>query len=408
METPNSVTAGQTDTGPDRILSGLLDYFLKNPLLVLWNAALVLGGLTCFSHFTAIRYFPDLDFKTASSFLVGVALLGVAMMSMLAAMLVVPSYLIRTEVWKPYLVLQAVSMSEEGTQGADPRSGRRLLPFTTVSLLHGLTALSFWILVASFFIDDAFLAYGQRLRYVSGIALTLWIGVLVWLNYRWKRQGVHGDARAARWPALERKERRISLTIWIVVFPGILLLLILSAGRLDSEDLAGHLYVAGFAVGFIMANIGLAATDFSSTQSYWKIPVVAAFLVIFYLNIPSNPLSLTRTISVSLAIGDLNATRLVVKRPTCDALNLIVPKACSVASEALGCVWPSSLANRIGNEYLLVFKAPAGNAEIRVPIPKAEVLVWATSDSDAALREACNMTSGSSSQPAMQEPSARP
>jgi hypothetical protein len=63
-----------------------------------------------------------------------------------------------------------------------------------------------------------------------------------------------------------------------------------------------------------------------------------------------------------------------------------------IDSDTAGSFRPKTLANRIGNEYLLLIEVPAadtangqarggtskhgGSTEIRISIPKSEVLIW--------------------------------
>ena len=174
--------------------------------------------------------------------------------------------------------------------------------------------------------------------------------------------------------------------------------------------MAGHLWFLGFTVALIVVNTGLAVTNFHSPKSYLVFPLMGAMLMVLYLSMPSNTLSITRAVFSSLAIGDLGSSRFVVKRQTCEAVNLLAPGACSVASETAGCIRPQTLANRIGNEYLLVLRAPgqAGSKPmtskdqntphlaIKVPIPKSEVLAWGTVDANDTTWKACTQIDAAS------------
>jgi hypothetical protein len=391
----------------------LVDYCLKNPFLVLWNVALILGGIITFSHFVSIKYFPDLDVKTASSFLLGIALLGVSLMSVLAIVFVVPSYLIRNEIWRPYYLHHPAATGQEAVQVSDDIEKKRWFPFIALSFFHGLTAFFFWIFCASFLIENSHAHYRNIALIVSAVGFTLSILAMLGLNYSWKRKDVRdGLSTDGRLGHGKPAQHLTFVFIWVVIYPGYLILLAMSARKLDQNDIAGHLCVLAFAVAFIIVNTGLAITNFSSARSYLKIPAMAALLTVGYLSIPSNPLTITRAVFTTLAIGDLGSSQFVVKRPTCDAVNLIAPGACEVASESAGCIRPQSLANRIGAEYLLVLKVQmhtrgkigpqmnqsAMSTEMKVPIPKSEVLVWGTVDADNVYWAACSTATKGHSQ----------
>ncbi|NYE60078.1 cyanate permease [Duganella sp. 1224] len=75
----------------------LLDATLKNPFITMWNLALIIGGLIALVYFAQLGYLPDLDLKTASSFLLAVALVGVFLSAILMVIFNVPSLMIRSE-----------------------------------------------------------------------------------------------------------------------------------------------------------------------------------------------------------------------------------------------------------------------------------------------------------------------
>lgn len=380
----------------------LADYCLKNPFLVLWNCALILGGVIAFAHFTNIGYFPDLDVKTASSFLLGIALLGFLLISILAVLFAIPSYMIRTEVWKRYYLHDPTVTGQAAEPVPASIEKRRRVLLVCLTLCHGLAAFFFWLFIVSFALKDT--PYKENLRYVCGGGFILMILVLLGLGSWWRRRLARDDATFGGRLGQSHKAQHFTLSsIWLIILPGYLILILLSAGKLRENDIDGHLVIFAFAVAFIVANAILAVTSFRSPKSYWIVPVVPAVLLLIYVSIPSNPFSITRTVFFSLSLGDVGNSRFVVKRPMCDAVNLTVPGACEVASESLGCIRPKSVANRIGSEYLLILaeRAPIrktgrpGNVdaedapEIKVPIPKSEVLAWAIANAHSANWVAC-------------------
>ncbi|MGO4476235.1 hypothetical protein AB4Z32_08250 [Massilia sp. 2TAF26] len=391
--------------------SKLMDYFLKNPFLVLWNVVLILGGLITFAQFASIGYFPDLDIKTASSFLLGIALSGVSLVSILAAVMVLPSVLIRNEIWKPYFLHRPVEASQMQIRVTSEMEARRRIPFLVLCLFHGLMAFFAWMFIASFFIDDTHERYRFFVRALSGGGTGLLITGFAGVDFLWKRMDERDNAGEDGRRGHSRKAQHFfSIFIWVILYPGYLLLLLLAVGKLRENDMAGHLWVLGFTIALIVVNTGLAVTNFHSPKSYLIFPLMGTMLMVLYLSMPSNTLSITRAVFSSLAIGDLGSSRFVVKRQTCDAVNLLVPGACDVASETAGCIRPHTLANRIGNEYLLVLRVP-GQAvpksmtskdqitpqlAIKVPIPKSEVLAWGTVDANDATWKACTQIGAAS------------
>jgi hypothetical protein len=380
------------------------DYCFKNPFLVLWNVALILGGVITFSHFVSIGYFPDLDIKTASAFLLGIALLGVSLVSLLAVVLIVPSYLIRSEIWRPYYLYHAVVPGHAVERvGADIERKRRPT-FAVLSLFHGLVAFFFWISIGSFFIADSHWRYRNAVSSVGAFGFIFTVTALIILHCIWtKRVMPEGHSPDDRMGHSYRAQHLTFISIWWLLSPGYLLLLSIGAGKIDENQVGGHLFLLGFALAFILANTWLAIRNFDSISSYWRAVLMTALLTVGYLAIPSNPLNITRAVFNSLAIGDLGSSQFVVKRPTCDAVNLIAPDACEIASESAGCIRPQSLANRIGSEYILVVNAPMRTRElssrktgqsivrknIKIPILKSEVLAWGAIDSDNAAWKAC-------------------
>jgi hypothetical protein len=128
-------------------LERLLDYAFKNPFIAMWNLALIVGGFIALVYFTQIGYFPDLDLKSGSSFLIGIAFLGIFLSALLAIVFTVPSWMIRTEVWRNYLQLK------ERVPGMEPQAisiemeRKRRLPFIAFASLHGLAAACFWLFI---------------------------------------------------------------------------------------------------------------------------------------------------------------------------------------------------------------------------------------------------------------------
>lgn len=401
MSRSDSSAAGASGSDSKSIREKILDYCLKNPFLVLWNAALILGGLITFSHFTRIGYFPDLDVKAVSSFLLGIALLGLVLILVLGLVLVAPSYLVRNDIWKTHYLFSPALAGQERSQVSEETEKQRRGPFLILNLCYGLIAFSFWIFFSTFFISEAHGPYRYIVRIISFIAFFLLILTLSWLIYSWKIRGeLVSDGRVGHGHVIQHVKFGI---IWFSLIASNLLLIFLSAARLKEEDAFGHVIVVLFVIALIIINSYLSTKNFASEKSYWVVPAMGALLITVYLIIPSNPFSITRAVFSSLAIGDIGNIQFVVKRPTCDAVNLIASEACEVASETMGCIRPERMDNRVGGEYLLIFKVrdrfiekseskkdlSLKSLEVRVPIPKSEVLTWGSANTGSVDWKAC-------------------
>lgn len=412
---PSDTNVPPRPEGTDgRNLSSLQDYIFKNPFLVLWNSALILGGLITFGHFSSIKYFPDLDIKTASSFLLGIALLGLLLTTLLAVSLVAPSYLLRNEIWNNYFLHEPRTSGQPCLRVSSDVEKRRRLPFLTLNLCYGLAAFFAFVFLSNYLIDHSYAQYRKNVQMVGGIGLALSLAAQLWGNRYWKqrdrRENILSNGRRGH----SHVTQHVTLAlIWMMVSPGYLLLLTLAVGKLKESDLIGHLCILLFVPIFIVVNACLSIMNFNSPKSLLIVPAVAAVLTLVYLSLPSNPLSITRTVFASFAIGDLGSSRFVVKRATCDAVNLIAAGTCEIASESAGCIRPKSLANRIGSEYLLVLepRVETGGAgdvqtikraprtEIRVPIPKSEVLVWGSGDANDKGWASCKAAANINNEP---------
>jgi hypothetical protein len=395
MQSDDASPLPRREGSDSRNLSSLQDYVFKNPFLVLWNSALILGGLITFGHFSSIKYFPDLDIKTASSFLLGIALLGLLLTTLLALSLVAPSYLLRNEIWINYFLHEPRNPGQACLRVSADVEMRRRLPFLILNLCYGLASFFAFVILCSYLIDRSYGQYRENVRMVGGIGLVFSLATQLWADRYWKQRDRADNTLSNGRRGHSNVAQHVSLAfIWIMVSPGYLLLLTLAVGKLKESDLIGHLCILLFVLIFIVVNAGLSITNFNSAKSLLIVPAVAAVLTLGYLSLPSNPLSITRTVFASFAIGDLGSTIFVVKRATCDAVNLIAAGTCEIASESAGCIRPKSLANRIGSEYLLVLEPHvesgvagdvrtiqrAPGTEVRVPIPKSEVLVWGSGD----------------------------
>jgi hypothetical protein len=392
----------------EKIWNWFLEYCVRNPFFVLWNLALISGGLITLVHFVSIGYFPDLDIKTASSFLMGIALLGLFLVLLLSIMLVIPSYLIRAQVWNPYCLHKPAIPGAPVVRVSKEIEKRRQLPFAFLSILYGAIAFFAWIFVFSFSLPDSSVGYRHTVRTVTAVGVVVCVVLLFVLRYigvrQTKQRGVSVDSLFGHSYLAQHFQL---LFIWLIVYPGYLLLLALAANKLHADDGGAHAALVAFAFALAFANTSLAVVSLDSPKSYWFFPFICVFLIFVYLSIPTNTFSLTRSVFSSLGIGDIDNTKFIVKKSTCDAVNLLVPGSCKIASDAAGCIRPQNLANRIGNDYLLTLEMAGAKVattpnewhanshkKIVIPVPKSEVLAWGVVPGGGPSEDACGAPGG--------------
>lgn len=83
------------DTQKKSFWEKLIDYIAKNPFLVLWNVAIIIGGLVGYYHYLHVGYLPEVDIKSMGTILVALALTGVLMTGFLTITFCFPSIYLR-------------------------------------------------------------------------------------------------------------------------------------------------------------------------------------------------------------------------------------------------------------------------------------------------------------------------
>ncbi len=178
---------------------------------------------------------------------------------------------------------------------------------------------------------------------------------------------------------------------WLLVAPGTAIMMLLSLGKTGGDNIGDISLTLMFVVCYLAANAGLAVHDFKPPVSYLAYLVAGTFLFVFYVILPANPVSISQGAFSIYAVGAVPNTVFIVKSPVCDAVNSLAEHACQpIGDGTSGCIKPKRMASRIGNEFLLVL---SGETDIKVPVQKADVLVWGTAINPKRLEKSCPVKS---------------
>jgi len=344
----NIMTPEQDKPGPEKpsIAERLLDAMLKNPFVTMWNLALVIGGLIALIYFAQLGYLPDLDLKTASSFLLAVAFLGIFLSALLILVFNVPSLMMRSD-----------------RKQDDPDTGKS---FAFRTFVCGAIGASFWLMIFGLFgLDPGHEALGRQISIASGAILLICVAViayLAWKTYRGRPMDFVG--RDLIW-----------LFTWLMLAPTFWGLALMRIRAPSHDDINTLLFTGLFMLIVIAFNAILAAVPLNSRKAYAKYLALSVCLPVAYLAMPTESKSLPSAVFSGFSLGGLKNTAFIVKEPACKALNLLAPEACAATTDKdLGCVKPVQLASRVGNEFLLIVKY--GDKEVNVPVQKTDVLMW--------------------------------
>ena len=167
METEQSLSAGAGGTAPGplplesqprrAVPAWLADYLRANLMAVVWQSAVVLGGLILAVHFLYIGFFPDLDWQSSLALLAVIAVTGLSIWVLGSLLLAFPSY-----TWVIFLEDLAEGPPAQHTAHpvdinpppsreyhvASPPDEDAGLSWWKPSLLFGGPALLFWLLFA--------------------------------------------------------------------------------------------------------------------------------------------------------------------------------------------------------------------------------------------------------------------
>lgn len=347
----------------------LLDYIVKNPFLVLWNIAAIIGGLVGYYHYLRVGYLPEVDIKSMGTILVALALTGVLMTGLLTVTFCFPAIYLRglfksktDGTLSPEIELKCI------------RASGLVMLITAVNGV-GLAAIVLWLFSEKKFqLPDAqFVLLGTILVTLACMA-------------RWRLRSFHEYYR-------DIGKFIYSSFVWMVSLLLLSLYLIGSVISNDELSTTGKVLITilFFAV-IIFSNIGLAvkgAPNLGRTKLFINVGLAIAPVFIF-LVIVSSKFSLETEIFSRLGLGRIEHSFFLVTPQACNALNVVRENTCLRVSDARlqreeqrGCVRPTYLENRIGTEYLLVYPIPVERTssrrrtEISIPLKKTDVLIWA-------------------------------
>jgi hypothetical protein len=166
MQTEQSLSAGAGAAASDPLPpepprraapAWLTDYLRANLMAVVWQSAVVLGGVILAVHFLYIGFFPELDWQSSLALLAVIALTGLSIWVLICLLLTFPSF-----VWLTFLedLVEGPPVGDAAHHPvidsppsgayhvAGPPDGTAGLSWWKPSLLFGGPALFFWLLFA--------------------------------------------------------------------------------------------------------------------------------------------------------------------------------------------------------------------------------------------------------------------
>lgn len=166
------------------------------------------------------------------------------------------------------------------------------------------------------------------------------------------------------------------LVAWAMVSPSFWLLVLMRVRTPEGDGVS--LGLAGAFISLlIIVNSVMSALRYDTRKQWLAFALLSLSLPLIYLTLPSDQPSIPENVFKKLSLGGISNATIVIKKPACDGINVLLPNACAMRSGTdIGCVTPARMANRLG-EYLLVFEA--GQQKIKVPLQKNDVIVWSIS-----------------------------
>jgi hypothetical protein len=344
----NIMTPEQDKPGPEKpsIAERLLDAMLKNPFVTMWNLALVIGGLIALIYFAQLGYLPDLDLKTASSFLLAVAFLGIFLSALLILVFNVPGLMMRSDRKKD-----------------DPDTDKS---FAFRAFLWGATGASFWLLMFGVFgLPHRYEVLGRWISLAGALALVVCIAIIFFVARKTHREHpLHFIGRDF-----------IRMFMWLIIAPSLWYMAVTRFRSPSHDDIDTLLLSGVFMIIVIAFNAGSAVVRLNSYRGYTLYFALSVSLPMIYLWMPTESKSLPTAVFSGFSFGGLQNTAFIVKEPACKGLDVLAPGTCTATTgKDFGCVKPILLASRVGSEFLLIIKS--GERQIKVPVQKTDVLTW--------------------------------
>lgn len=389
IKIPSNQSAPDSSPDSTSILSKLPTYFKENPFLTLLNLGLIIGGSIAFTFFAKIEYLPDLDLNDATSLLIGIALIGIVASLALSICLLLPSWLIQTLWSELHNAKASTAKSDDLKALKEARSTDILFSGTLV----GVITFFGWILALNLYSSFDWELLG------GGIVVLLVFALIQVYRYRRASKKFKPEIIELAF-GNNRKFVFFNLGLfaaWLIPCFLLILISIDSIITLNREaNWGGIIAGLGLLILVVFSNSLLAALHITNRDNriliFQSYIFIALALLVSFLGLPGNPISLVNTPFRILHLGDIQNSFFIVKEDTCNTFNTLIPASCSKIDKA-GCIHPKSVASRIGSEYLLVFEGPQipnkKPKDISVPLKKEDVLGWSFG-SGAEMPQACS------------------
>lgn len=387
----NQEITAHNDSITNLASSRILEFIKNNPFLTLLNVGLMIGGILAYAFFAKINYLPEFDLQNATTLLIGIALVGIAVTLGLGICFILPSVFIQN-IWRLiHPPTEDIDLDEDSFKEIKNQHSYAL---SISSTLAGIVIVAEWILIAT--LNTHFEPY------LLLLSISLPAAFLLFQYWSYKKNQSRFDKKDVEKiygnPIKFICSNFLLLAAWII--PGFILILIL-AHPFESLYVTKSWYSLGwliFSLIVIIVNNSILAAGHISHKPKGKLVFQSYVLITFsclivYANLPNNQTSLINVPFQILHLGNVSHSVFVVNSEDCKMLNTLKTNACfEIKDTNLGCVVPKRLASRIGTEYLLIFDANVMDAklkpyEITIPLKKDHVLGW--SFDDQSIPESC-------------------
>lgn len=326
----------------DCLSKRLVNYFVDNPIKIISMAIMFFGGLILLMYFIRIGFMPDIDFKSSTSLIYAVALLGMFFSSYMMLMMVVPG-----------LVLFRAKKATKNI------TARHIFCIT-------IGASICWAV----FICNQFGFIQNILMYGAFVCVVLLVPALgVWMDRKWslpndakmEEENCRVDA-----PTVDPLKSKLKAFGWsllmIVILAFFLTIPILFIGVIgmtgEIRNASNSQAVLGLILMVLSVSLsaGVIAAGRSKDVAKFSI-VIAPSLMILVLVTAGNPSVFSFIAIKALGQGEIRAGRLVVSGKTCREINQTLGQNVCVntADERATAICPVTIRSRIGSQALLEF-----------------------------------------------------
>jgi hypothetical protein len=340
----------------------LLDYASGNPVKTLSSVVSILGGLLLLMFLTDIEFLPDVDLAGIVSMLYAVALLGLTLVAVMAALLVFPALLLRgvREMFGKRSHAAASKIAHTGYP-AEPMSAEvRPTPFAEI--FPWTFAFATWAVVLVWQLTAADQTW---MRWLAGVgAVACFLGALVQVcreTFALRRVSAarRKELSAWWWVPLESATALLALTM-----PAFVILRLTSIGDWAHESISPLILVT--LVLLLMAS-AVVACVLSLPHPQIGFGVGIAFALALFALVATQTHSVTavpHTIVRKLRLGDIELARIGVTAAGCRQINAALgATVCPVApdADAVTPLCPVRIRSRVGQQLVLEFGAITWN-----------------------------------------------